>query len=175
MNHLFNRSFRAAALAMAFCLSATLVASPAFARDRRHHFPRHHHGSHHSRVFHDSDFLPALLATTIIAGITYSLIDSAVNPPVREYRVVDRTCLPAATPSPCAPMIRNGSIMVTAQLLNVRTRPSLDAPLMLQLPYGTVLSVSDSSPGWYYVNMPGNRCGWVMAQFTAPVGEPGDG
>ncbi len=175
MTQLFKKNVRVAALVAAFCFVSTLIASPAFSRNRRYHYPRHHHKSHHVRVFHDSDFLPALLATGIIAGITYSLIDSAANPPVHEYRVVDRTYVPVAPPSSYAPAAGTGSITVTAQLLNVRTGPSLNAPLMQQLPYGTVLSICDSSPGWYYVDLPGNRRGWVMARFTEPLGYAGDG
>ena len=166
---------------MAFFFATTLIASPAFSRDRRSY--RYHHGSHHARVVRDAGIIPALLATGIIAGITFSLIDSAANPPVPEYRVATPAYAPVVVPGPHTAVVSpphdsgifDGSVMVTAQLLNVRTGPGLEEPLIRQLSYGTVLSVYGSSPGWYYVNLPGNQYGWVMAQFTAPLGYSGAG
>lgn len=170
MNRLFKKYLRVAALCMATTFAVSLIASPAFSRGR--HSYRGHHRSHHVRVVRDAGVLPMLLATGIIAGIAFSLIDSAANPPVREYRVAPRRGVPFVASGQHA---STGSVMVTAQLLNVRTGPSLDAPLMRQLPYGAVLSVYDSSPGWYFVNLPGNRRGWVMAQFTTHLEYSGDG
>lgn len=175
MNRLSKKYLRIAALLITFSFALSLVASPAFSRDRRRHFPRNHHGSHHVRVVRDADVLPALLVTGIIAGIAFSLINSAANPPVSEYRMAARTHAPVAAPGAYAPIVSDGSLIVTAQLLNVRSGPSLGEPAILQLPYGTVLSVRGGSPGWYCVNLPGNQYGWVMAQFTAPLGYSGDG
>ena len=175
MNRLFKGHFRTAVLVVVFFFASTLAASPAFSRDRWRRYPRHYYGPHHVRVFHDGDLLPALIATGIIAGITYSLIDSASNPPVHEYRVVERTYPRVAPPDPYAPVASTGSVMVTAQLLNVRTGPSLDEPSIRQIPYGTVLSIHGSSPDWYYVHLSGHQYGWVMIRFTAPLDDSGAG
>ena len=181
MNQPIKKNLRIAALAVAFFFATTLIASPAFSRDR--HFYRNYRGSHHVRVVRDAGILPALLATGIIAGITLSLIDNAANPPVPECRVATRTYAPVAPPVAYAPIVSqphdggvfDGSVMVTAQLLNVRTGPSLGEASIRQIPYGTVLSVYGGSPGWYYVSLPGNQYGWVMTQFTAPLEYSGAG
>lgn len=175
MKQLFKKSFRVTALVMVFCFASTLIASPAFSRGRGYYHSRCYRGSHHVRVYHDGGVLPALIATGIIAGITYSIIDNATRPPVTDYRAETRTYTPAVPPNPYSATVSADSVMVTAQLLNVRTGPSLGTPSIRQIPYGTVLSIYDRSPGWYYVNLSGNQYGWVMAQFTEPVGRSGDG
>lgn len=183
MNRLSKKYLRIATLLIIFSFGLSLVASPAFSRDRRQRIPRNHHGSRHNLVVRNAGVLPALLATGIIAGIAFSLIDSATNPPVPEYRMASRTHAPVATPGAYSPIVSppndggifDGSVVVTAQLLNVRTGPSLGEPSIRQLPYGTVLSVWESAPGWYYVKMAGSQYGWVMTQYTVPVGYSGAG
>jgi uncharacterized protein YgiM (DUF1202 family) len=109
----------------------------------------------------------AIIAAGIIVGVTFSLIDSALNAPVRRG---------AATPQPVyntgssfSHTATTGQVMVTAQMLNIRSGPGLGNPSVRQVPNGTVLSIQGSAPGWYYVKTSDNFCGWVMRQYTAPL------
>lgn len=109
--------------------------------------------------------VPAIIATGIIAGITFGLIDNAVSTPAS----------PSTTDGVCPRTVPSGSVVVTAQMLNVRSGPGLDNAAVRQLPNGTVLSVCGSAPGWYYVKTADNFYGWVMNQYTAPAGYPVSG
>jgi uncharacterized protein YgiM (DUF1202 family) len=117
--------------------------------------------------------IPAIIATGIIAGITFSLIDDAVSTPATQCVVVPQSTTVYGSVSP--QVVSTGSVVVTAQLLNVRSGPSLANPAIRQIPNGTVLSVCGNAPGWYYVKMADSLHGWVMIQYTAPVGYPASG
>jgi hypothetical protein len=59
-----------------------------------------------------------------------------------------------------------GAAQVTAQLLNVRQNPGRYAPIVMQVPQGTYLSVRATTDGWLFVSLGGDREGWVMKQYT---------
>lgn len=160
----FQTKFRMAALMISVLAGSVMIASPAFSR-ARHPFPGPRASVH---VRAHGDAIGAIIATGIIAGITFSLLDSAVSaPPPR--------CVPAPRPvyntgSAITDTTATGSVMVTAQMLNVRSGPGLENPAVRQVPSGTVLSVEGNAPGWYYVKTADNFYGWVMVQYTAPLG-----
>ena len=173
MNLLSTKTIRIAACAITFTFGMMLVSTPAFSRGW---YPsRSYHGMHHFHAGHGDDFLPALFATAIIAGVTYSIIDNAYSYRAPESYVVVNRPVPVAPYALVPQTGSTGSVVVTAALLNVRSGPGLGNPSILQLPSGTVLSVFGNAPGWYYVKAPNNLCGWVMAQFTAPSSLPASG
>jgi len=61
-------------------------------------------------------------------------------------------------------------VSVTANLLNVRSGPGMNYPVIMRIYRGTVLAVRGHAPGWFYVELPTGRFGWVMSGYTAPVG-----
>jgi hypothetical protein len=63
----------------------------------------------------------------------------------------------------------SGTVIVTTELLNVRTGPGMEHPVMYQLGKGAVLEIHGqaNNPGWIYIKTPQGKYGWVMAQFTA--------
>jgi hypothetical protein len=145
---------------------AAMISSTAFCRNW--HSPGHHSRYPHNRVVVKGSTASAIIATGIIAGITFSLLDSAVNAPAPR-------CAPSPQPvystaNPSSYTASSGSVMVTAQMLNVRSGPGLENPAVRQVPNGTVLSVQGNTPGWYYVKTADNLYGWVMVQYTAPLG-----
>lgn len=59
-------------------------------------------------------------------------------------------------------------VIVNTQLLNVRTGPGDDFPIIEQVMYGERLQVLGSYDGWYYIRMSTGRKGWVLSSYTYP-------
>ncbi|MEW6599940.1 MAG: DUF6515 family protein [Nitrospirota bacterium] len=68
-----------------------------------------------------------------------------------------------------------GKASVTTEILNVRTGPGPDYPLIYQIHKGYVLDIHGKSDGWLYVELPNGEFGWVMSEFTILLEEPGSG
>jgi hypothetical protein len=66
------------------------------------------------------------------------------------------------TPSPRA----GESVTVTAPLLNVRSGPGKNHPVIHQVRQGDRLLIQGHAPGWFYVKLPWGEFGWVMTEFT---------
>jgi len=80
--------------------------------------------------------------------------------PAPAHRVVQSNAsIPAAGPG--------YRVSVTADLLNVRSDPDLNSPVVNRVGYGQVLEVEGTAPGWLYVYLPNGGTGWVMEQYTA--------
>jgi hypothetical protein len=137
-------------------------------RSRDRDRPHNRDTSRPVRVVSKGDVLPAIIATGIIAGITFSLLDND-NAPAPQP-VAPRTCAPMVSQSATA-----GSVVVTAALLNVRSGPGLNQPPIHQVPRGARLSIIGTSAGWYHVLTSGGVSGWVMAQYTTSMGISGHG
>jgi uncharacterized protein YgiM (DUF1202 family) len=120
------------------------------------------------RIVHKGDLFPAILATGLIAGITCSLFDNDDTP---AYRASS----PVYCPGAAGQAIVSRSVMVTAGLLNIRSGPGLHRPCTGKIYRGTVLSIVKISGDWYYIMTPDGVSGWVMAQYTTPVGSAANG
>jgi uncharacterized protein YgiM (DUF1202 family) len=59
-----------------------------------------------------------------------------------------------------------GRVSVTASVLNVRSGPSLDDPVIYQIHEGYILEVHGKSGWWLYVQLPNGEFGWVKSVFT---------
>jgi uncharacterized protein YgiM (DUF1202 family) len=66
-------------------------------------------------------------------------------------------------------------VVVTSNMLNVRSGPSFQHYIANKVYYGDVLQVLQRKIDWVYVQLPDNSRGWVMARFTAPAGQRSDG
>ncbi|MCI5139577.1 MAG: SH3 domain-containing protein, partial [Candidatus Electrothrix sp. AR1] len=66
-------------------------------------------------------------------------------------------------------------VVVTSDMLNVRSGPSFQHYIANKVYYGNVLQVLQRKRDWVYVQLPDKSRGWVMARFTASVGQPADG
>ena len=58
------------------------------------------------------------------------------------------------------------SVSVTAPLLNVRSGPGKNHPVIHQVHQGDSLLIQGHAPGWFYVKLPSGQFGWVMSEFT---------
>jgi hypothetical protein len=77
-------------------------------------------------------------------------------------------------PPPAAPAAEKvtGTVRVTASALNVRSEPSSDAEVVMQVKKGTALDVLRSDESWVKVRLADGSSGWVAARFVARDGEP---
>ncbi|MGE0085518.1 MAG: SH3 domain-containing protein [Desulfococcaceae bacterium] len=57
-------------------------------------------------------------------------------------------------------------VSVTTQVLNVRSGPGFDYPVILQVVQGDSLTVRGEKEGWLYVQTAGGESGWVVSRFT---------
>ena len=76
-----------------------------------------------------------------------------------------------ATPTPAI----DERVSVTAQILNVRSGPGKDHPVIEHVDQGNVLIIKGTSPGWYYVKLPNGKYGWVDQEYTNPYSPPASG
>ena len=69
--------------------------------------------------------------------------------------------LPFRTPRP----IQTATVDIAGGTLNLRERPSLDAPILAGLPDGTQLEILGSWNGWYIVRANGQE-GYVRSEYV---------
>ncbi|BBO85712.1 SH3 domain-containing protein [Desulfosarcina ovata] len=118
------------------------------------------------------DHLPLGVETLIVAGITYFLLAGIYYQKAPSgYVVVDAP--PAAVQSPA--VTSGETLAVTVSLLNVRSGPGTDHPVVTQVRLGDRLVTAGTSAGWYYVRLPDGQYGWVMMQYTRPVAPAAQG
>ncbi len=58
------------------------------------------------------------------------------------------------------------SISVNTDLLNVRSGPNLNRPVICTASFGDVLQVQGAAQGWLHVTLADGRPGWVMECYT---------
>jgi len=90
-----------------------------------------------------------------------------VNPPYEASSGDSITTHPSASP-----VIEQ--VIVTPPMLNVRSGPGMDHPIIFQIPQGTVMETHGTAPEWLFVKLPSGEFGWVMTKFTAsePASQP---
>lgn len=59
------------------------------------------------------------------------------------------------------------TVSVTVPLLNVRSGPGSNFPVIYQVEEGKSLTVHGYAPDWLYVKSTGNEFGWVMLKYTS--------
>ncbi len=69
----------------------------------------------------------------------------------------------------------SGTVSIVASILNVRSGPSLNYPVIYQIHRGYVLEVHGKTVGWLYVELPNGEFGWVMSIYTTRLEPPGSG
>lgn len=124
--------------------------------------------------------LPLGFAALVLAGITYYMFDGIYYQRVPSgYMVVEPPVGAVATPvTPVVPAnpTAGDKVVVTAPLLNVRSGPGSNFPVISQVHQGDPLVVYGVAPDWLYVQLPGGgEYGWVMGIHTAPASPPASG
>lgn len=99
-------------------------------------------------------------------GVYYQKVPSG-------YVVVELPPQEAVVQEPPAPIQPPGAegerVSVTAHTLNVRSGPDESQTVIDQASQGNILVIHGRAPGWFYVQLPSGKFGWVMEKFTAPV------
>jgi hypothetical protein len=66
----------------------------------------------------------------------------------------------------------NDCMVTTSHIVNLRTQPDANSPVVRMVPYNVTLTAFERSAGWFYVDYIGSR-GWVSAEFVSPQGSCG--
>jgi uncharacterized protein YgiM (DUF1202 family) len=116
--------------------------------------------------------LPIGAMALLIGGLTYYVYNDVYYRRAPDgYVVVERPAevVVAKDASPVVPahQITGETVAVTATLLNVRSGPGLNFPVVRQVRRHDSLAVHGYAPDWLYVKMPDGSFGWVMLKFTA--------
>jgi hypothetical protein len=105
----------------------------------------------------------------VYAGIYYRRVHNGyvvVEPPAKTVVVKEV--------SPVRPSVKKGgeSVTVSAILLNVRSGPGMDFPVIQQVRVSDRLTVYGYAPDWLNVELPTGKFGWVMLRYTSPEEPP---
>jgi hypothetical protein len=119
-------------------------------------------------------FLPAAAVLITIGALSYYTYAGVYYQKApKGYVVVAPPVSPAQPDTGIA--WEGDQIRVTAPVLNVRSGPGTEHSVIKEVHEGDILVVQSSSSDWYYVKLPDNSFGWVMARFTTLVEPQGVG
>jgi hypothetical protein len=141
--------------------------------------PSRYHGIHYpvrTRIWS----LPIGAEVLLIGGLTYYMFDDiyyrsidggymVVEPP-DETVVVNET----TTVVPSEENVGE-QVTVTTPLLNIRSGPGMNFPVIYQAHEGDMLTVHGYAPEWLYITTSANESGWVMIKFTSVISTPTSG
>jgi len=65
-----------------------------------------------------------------------------------------------------------GTVTVTGSVVNLRTGPGTNYPIITKVNRGTVLTVQDQAFGWYQVVTSDNVTGWIASWLVSPSSVP---
>ncbi|RPI80011.1 MAG: SH3 domain-containing protein [Desulfobacteraceae bacterium] len=99
------------------------------------------------------------------AGTRYIVVE-----PPRETVIVKEV-------SPVVPAEPNvgDKVLVTAPLLNIRSGPGMNFPVVREVDQGALLTIHGYAPDWLYVQLTGGEFGWAMVKFTTPLAPSANG
>ncbi|BCR06259.1 hypothetical protein DESUT3_33280 [Desulfuromonas versatilis] len=106
--------------------------------------------------------LPSGFSTVTLGGTTFFLAGGVY------YRQLPGGYMVVEAPTP-EPLAEGHEVIVQVAVLNVRSGPGAENPVVHQVSQGVHLSVVGNALGWYYVRLPGGHHGWVMGKFVSPV------
>jgi len=128
--------------------------------------------------YHHGGFNMRGATALFIGGITYYLLNDLYYrelygdywvvgpppPPLEETVVVNEAI-------PVTPSEENvgEQVTVTAPLLNIRSGPGMDFPVVTQAHEGDIFTVEGYASGWLYVKTSTNEFGWVMTEYTSSI------
>lgn len=180
-------------IGLAVLLVFSTLITTAFAGGRyytsRHYYPRHYDYSHRS-YHHHSYRADRIWAGLGIGLLTGAVIGTIVSSPPRQPAVV-YTAPPRIYTSPPQVIVQQQPVYIaservyssepelvlrrvtaTAELLNVRSGPGLDTPIVGQVRQDQILDVIGAAPDWLYIKTELGNYGWVMTRFTRESDHP---
>lgn len=124
--------------------------------------------------------IPVGSRAVVVGGLTYYVYGGVYYRRVHTgYLVVETPAETVAVKevSPVKPSVEKAGekVSVTATLLNVRSGPGMDFPVIQQVHEGEQLNIHGYAPDWLYVKLPTGEFGWVMLRHTSPLPPPASG
>jgi len=124
--------------------------------------------------------IPVGSRAVVVGGLTYYVYGGVYYRRVHTgYLVVETPAETVAVKevSPVKPSVEKAGekVSVTATLLNVRSGPGMDFPVIQQVHEGEQLNIHGYAPDWLYVKLPTGEFGWVMLRHTSPAESPASG
>jgi uncharacterized protein YgiM (DUF1202 family) len=115
--------------------------------------------------------LPGGFLSVTIGGVNYWHADGVyIRRVSMGFAVVAPPVVQPVLPAGPAPLPSDvPSVAVDVPLLNVRSGPGLEFPVIAVVSQGQLLDIRGDSPGWYYIQGPDGSFGWVMDRLTRPV------
>lgn len=123
--------------------------------------------------------LPAGFQIVLSGGTRYfHFANVYYRPHRRGYRVVAAPAIDRRRPRPrwndpppaaSRHLPDRNWVTVAVEVLNVRSGPGKDHPVIGRVRQGRRLEVHDRSGGWSHVELPHGRRGWVMNRFTTGI------
>lgn len=115
--------------------------------------------------------LPLGYTTFYLGGVEYySYAGVYYRPASQGYVVVEEpTELPPIWETDAPPA---DFIIVNTEILNVRSGPGSDFPVVAEVYYGNKLPVIGTYHEWYYIRLENGRKGWINSYYTYPEIEP---
>lgn len=111
--------------------------------------------------------LPLGFSVMVSGGHTFFQVGGAFyNRVPNGYMVVETPAY--APPPPALAAALPALVTVQPALMNIRSGPGMNFAISGQVAGGQRLPVRGGSNGWYYVEQPNGRYGWVMMSLTLP-------
>lgn len=116
--------------------------------------------------------LPVGAMALLVGGLTYYFYNEVYYRKVPQgYAVVEQPseAVVVKTTSPVVPSQQSAgeTVAVTAALLNVRSGPGLNFPVVRQIRQHETVTINGYAPEWLYVKLPDGSFGWVMLKYTS--------
>lgn len=165
---------------LVFLFVTTVTASLANSRHYSTGHGSHHHYSYRGHSHH-SDHIWAglgigLLTGAVIGSVLYQIPEEQTiiykTAPPHIIYVDPATVEPPYPTTPPQPQVVLRRVKTTAELLNIRSAPGVDAAIFSQLEQNTILDVLGAAPDWLYVRTETGLYGWVMAEYTTEAEGP---
>ncbi|BBO75257.1 hypothetical protein DSCW_26740 [Desulfosarcina widdelii] len=116
--------------------------------------------------------LPVGAMALLVGGITYYLYNDVYYRRAQQgYVVVEQPSEVVAVKETSAVVpsqqITGETVTITAALLNVRSGPGLNFPVVQQIRQHETVAINGYAPEWLYVQLPDGSFGWVMLKYTS--------
>ena len=118
--------------------------------------------------------LPVGAMALLVGGITYYLYNDVYYRRTSQgYVVVEKpsevVVVKATSPVVPSQQTAGETVTITTALLNVRSGPGLNFPVVQQVRQHEMVTVNGYAPEWLYVKLPDGRFGWVMLKYTSAL------
>jgi uncharacterized protein YgiM (DUF1202 family) len=118
--------------------------------------------------------IPVGSGASVCGGLTYHFSGGGYWRSVHRGHLVVRCAPETVVVREISPVVPSGQsvgekVCVRVGILNVRSGPGMDFPVIHRVHAGDFLSVHGYAPEWLYVEVAPGTFGWVMLRYTSPL------